>query len=102
MSTVTQDIKYVRAYTNDLLILTSSTWEDHLEKLEKVFTCLQAAGLKISAKKSFFGRGEFKYLGYWITRNDIQPVAKEVGANHEIDTLTNKKQLKGSIGMVNY
>ena len=102
MSTLMQDLEYVRAYIDDLLILTSSTWEDHLEKLEEVLTRLQAAGLKINAKKSFFGQGELEYLGYWITRNGIQPVAKKVEAIHKIDTPTNKKQLRGFIGMINY
>ena len=80
MSTLMNDLEFVRTYIDDLLVMTMSTWEDHLECLELVFQCLTNAGLKVNAKKSFFGRPELKYLGYWISRQGIQPIAKKVEA----------------------
>ncbi len=67
MLTLFSDLEYVQAYIDDFLCLTSSTWEDHLEKLSIIFDHLTEAGLKVNAKKSFFGKSELKYLGYWIT-----------------------------------
>jgi hypothetical protein len=67
-----------------------SNWEDHLECLNTVFQCLQDAGLKINAKKSFFGRTELEYLGYWISRQGIQPIAKKVEAIQNIATPTTR------------
>ena len=75
-----QDLENVRAYIDDLLLLTKDTWEDHLEQLEKVFKRLKDVGLKVNAKKSFFGRSELEYLGYWVTRQGIMPVPKKVDA----------------------
>ena len=46
-------IEYVRAYIDDLLILTKSNFDDHLEKLELVLQRVQEAGLKVNAPKSF-------------------------------------------------
>ena len=43
-------LEFVRAYIDDLLILSTSTWEDHLNKLDTVFTRLSKAGLKVNAK----------------------------------------------------
>jgi hypothetical protein len=40
------DLEYVRAYIDDLLVTSSSTFEDHLECLDKVFARLSEAGLK--------------------------------------------------------
>ena len=40
----------------------------------------QKSWVKINAKKSFFGREELKYLGYWISRKGIQPISKKVEA----------------------
>ncbi len=77
MSNLMSDIEYVRTYIDDLLILTKSDWDDHLEKLEKVLIQLQKAGLKINARKSFFGHSELEYLGYWVTRSGIQPMSKK-------------------------
>jgi hypothetical protein len=74
MSTLMEDLEYCRAYIDDLLILSRGDWEQHLEHLEKV---LAKAGLKVNAKKSFFGKTELEYLGYWISSNGIQPVPKK-------------------------
>ena len=102
MSSLFRDLEYIRAYIDDLLCLMSSTWEDHLDKLSKVFTRLREAGLKVNVRKSFFGRSELEYLGYWITRDGIQPISKKVEAIKNISTPTNKRQLRRFIGMVNY
>ena len=50
------DLEYVRAYIDDLLIISKGTYEDHLEKLEEVFKRLQDAGVKVNAVKSAFGK----------------------------------------------
>jgi hypothetical protein len=45
---------------------------------------------------------EIEYLGYWITRNGIQPVHKKVEAIQRIAPLTTKKQVRSFIGLINY
>jgi hypothetical protein len=102
MSTLMQDLEYVRAYIDDLLVITTSTLEDHLDKLSVVLSKLRDAGLKVNARKSFFAREELEYLGYWITRKGIQPTTHKVKAIGAIDAPQNKKQLRRFIGMVNY
>ena len=93
MSELMDGLEFVRTYIDDLLCLTKGTFEDHLEKLERVFSRLQRAGLKVNAKKSFFARHELEYLGYWITREGIQPVSKKVEAILKIAEPTNRKEL---------
>ena len=56
-------LDYVRAYIDDILCITTSTFDKHLEQLETIFDRLQQAGLKVNAKKSFFARSELEYLG---------------------------------------
>jgi len=41
------DLEFVRAYIDDLIILTKDTWENHLQQLKIVFTRLRDAGLKV-------------------------------------------------------
>ena len=67
MSSLMGDLEYVRTYIDDLLVTTKSDWQDHLQHLDVVFRRLKDAGLKVNAQKSFFGRDELEYLGYWIT-----------------------------------
>ena len=96
------DLEYVRAYIDDLLILSNGNWQDHLDKLDEVLTRLGQAGLKVNGRKSFFGKPELEYLGYWITRKGIQPLPKKVQAILNIKPPTKRKQLRSFIGMVNY
>ena len=90
MSTLMQDLEYVRAYIDDLAALANSDWDDHLEKLEEVFKRLKRAGLKVNARKSSFGKAEVEYLGYIITRHGIKPDAKKIAAINNIATPQNK------------
>ncbi len=60
------------------------------------------AGLKVNAKKSFFGKAELKYLGYWITRDGIQPISKKVEVIKNLAPPLKKCGLCRFIGMVNY
>ena len=102
MSSLMAGLEFVRAYIDDLLIISKDTFEDHLDKLETVLKRLQEAGLKVNAKKSFFGRGELEYLGYWITRKGIMPVPKKIDAIKNIATPKNIRDVRKFVGMVNY
>jgi hypothetical protein len=74
----------------------------HLEKLELIFKQLRQAGLKVNAAKSFFAKYELEYLGYWITREGIQPVTKKIEAIQNIAPPQNRRELRKFIGIVNY
>ena len=56
--------EYVRTYIDDLLIISNNSYDDHLEKLDKVFNKLQKAGFKVNAEKSFFAKGELEYSSW--------------------------------------
>ena len=92
----------VRAYIDDLLVITKGTYDNHLDVVDRVLEKLKHAGLKVNANKSFFARTELEYLGYWITRDGIQPIPKKVEAIRNLAEPTKKKQLRSFLGMVNY
>jgi hypothetical protein len=98
------ELEYVRAYIDDILVLLSKEgeFEEHVFQLEQVFTLLQGAGLKVNMSKSFFCKEELEYLGYWITREGVQPSAKKVEAMLRIAPPKTRKELRSFIGMVNY
>jgi hypothetical protein len=73
-------LEYVGAYIDNLLVITKSSHDDHLGKLEQVFIGLRDAGLQINAGKSFFCKQETEYLGYILTRGGIKPQPKKVQA----------------------
>jgi len=78
MMNLMEALEYVRAYIDDLLVITRGTLEDHLEKLREVFRRLHEAGLKVNAAKLFFCTHEIEYLGYILTREGIKPQPKKV------------------------
>ena len=102
MSNLFADLEYVRAYIDDLLVITKGTYEDHLEKLGSVLNRLRRAGLKVNAKKSFFAQQELEYLGYKVTTNHITPIPDKVEAMLNIAVPRTKKELRSFIGLVNF
>ena len=79
MTTLFDDLEFIRTYIDDLLI-TKSDWQDHLDHLDIVFRHLNDAGLKVNAIKSFFGKDKLKI----ITHSGIQPVTMKVEAINNI------------------
>ncbi len=81
MGNLMATLEYVRAYIDDLLVITKSSLNDHLDKLKQVFIRLCDAGLKINATKSVFCVQETEYLGYILTRGGIKPQPKKGAGN---------------------
>ena len=102
MSELMADLEHVRAYIDDLLIFTKGTYEDHLNKLDEVLHRLQSAGLKVNAKKSFFAKPELEYLGYWVTRQGVQPLPNKVEAIKNLAPPNTRRKLRSFIGLINY
>ncbi len=97
-----EDLEYVLAYLDNLLCISRSSLEDHLEKLEEVLRCLCDAGLNVNAEKLTFCALEIEYLGYILTRDGIKPQSNKVQAILTIQPPTNVKELRHFLGMVQY
>ena len=102
MNELFQGLDYVRAYIDDLLVLSKGTFQDHLQKVDRVLSTLESAGLKVNAKKSFFARSELEYLGYWISRTGIQPLKEKVQAIMNISEPKTRRELRSFLGVINY
>jgi hypothetical protein len=102
MSDLMHHLNFVRTYLDDLLVISCSTFEGHLEKLECVLKILSDKGLRINAEKSTFCATEIEYLGYWISRSYIRPIPKKVEAIKNMVRPATRKELRRFIGMVNY
>ena len=88
-------------YLDDILIF-STTLEEHMHSLEKIFKKLQDHNLKIQADKCSFMKRDTEFLGHILTKEGIKPNPNKV---KEIDNLKipkTEKQLKGFLGMTGY
>ena len=102
MGELFQDLEFVRAYIDDLLVISSGSFEDHLDKLEQVLIRLTKSGLKVNASKSTFASDALEYLGYWISREGIKPLNKKVEAINNLATPRTKRQVRSFLGMINH
>ena len=102
MADLMATLEFVKTYLDDLLIISTGSLEDHLEKLMEVLSRLQDAGLKINADKSKFCALETDYLGYVISRDGIRPQSNKVQAMLAINPPKNVKELRRFLGMIQY
>jgi hypothetical protein len=96
------DLEYVQVYIDDILITSSDTFEEHMQKLRHVLQRLETAGFRANVRKCYFAQDQLEYLGYLISRNGIQPQPKKVEAILRLQAPKTKRQLRHFLGMVNY
>lgn len=60
------NLKECLIFLDDILIF-SETFEEHLERINAVFTRLQQSGLKLKPSKCEFFKTNVKYLGYVVS-----------------------------------
>jgi hypothetical protein len=92
MSKLVQDMEYVKTYLDDFLILKNNSFKDHLLKLEIVLARISTAGMRVNISKSKFFADQIQYLGYWITRQGIQPMRNKVEAILNIKAPKTRKE----------
>ena len=81
------------AYLDDIVVL-SPTFEQHIEDLKIVFNRLLKFKLCVNREKCKFACSRVKYLGLWITPNEIEVEQDKIAAIKNIPCLRNAKQLQ--------
>ena len=102
MADLLGDLDFARAYIDDILIVSNGSFQDHLDKIQQVLQRIQTAGFRANVRKCSFAEAELDYLGYWLTRQGIQPQPKKVEAIQRLLPPKNKRQLRHFLGMVNF
>ena len=64
--------KLVMCYVDDAVKATS-TLEDHIERLDEVFSCMKRAGLKCEPSKGEILKDSVKYLWRMVDKHGIRP-----------------------------
>ena len=85
MNDLFHGFKFIRAYIDDLLILTKGGWRDHVQKSELTLNKLNGKGFKCDIERSFFGQTKMEYLGFLVTCDGIKLI------NIKIEAITNMK-----------
>ena len=88
-------------YLDDIIVF-SSTFESHLDRLASVFQRLARANLKIKASKCQLFRSQVKFLGHLISRKGIAADPEKIRVVAEWPRPTNLTQLRSFVGLSSY
>ncbi|GFS54602.1 retrovirus-related Pol polyprotein from transposon 297 [Trichonephila clavipes] len=89
---------FVSVYMNDVII-TSPSFNEHLDYLNQVFTLLRDAGLTLNKDKCHFARDKLKYLGLVISKEGIETDHNKAKAITEMKPPKNSKEVSKFLGM---
>ncbi|XP_056303592.1 uncharacterized protein LOC130215772 [Danio aesculapii] len=91
----------VLIYLDDLLVY-SSTFHDHLVRLETVFRRLRETGLKIKIEKCNFLQPEVKFLGHQVSAQGVSTDPDKISAVREWPVPSTLKELRSFLGFCSY
>ncbi|MCG8113688.1 MAG: RNase H-like domain-containing protein, partial [Candidatus Thiodiazotropha taylori] len=95
------NLKECLIFLDDILIF-SSTFEEHLSRLEAVFSRLHQHGLKLKPSKCEFFKSSVKYLGHVVSENGVETDPEKIEALASWPIPTNIKTLRSFLGFTGY
>ncbi|GFW77765.1 retrovirus-related Pol polyprotein from transposon 297 [Trichonephila clavipes] len=93
--------RFVNCYMDDVII-TSPSFNEHIDNLNQVFTLLRDAGLTLNKDKCHFARDKLKYLGLIISKDGIETDDNKVKAITEMKPPKNDKEGSKFLGMAGW
>ncbi|XP_028298451.1 uncharacterized protein LOC114460741 [Gouania willdenowi] len=97
------DCRYqsVLLYLDDVIVFSSSI-QQHLGRLEEVFSRLQKQGLKVKLSKCHFFQKQVKYLGHVVSADGVATDPDKVEVVRGWKTPTNLAELRSFLGFASY
>ncbi|GFT91573.1 retrovirus-related Pol polyprotein from transposon 297 [Trichonephila clavipes] len=92
---------FVSVYMDDVII-TSPSFNEHLDHLNQIFTLLRDAGLTLNKNKCHFARDKLKYFGLVISKERIETDHSKVKAITEMKPPKNSKEVSKCLGMAGW
>jgi transposase InsO family protein len=88
-------------YLDDIIVFSTSL-QEHMINLERVFTKLRESNFKVQMDKSEFLKLEIAFLGHVITRDGIKPNPDKVVAIQNYPIPRTPKEIKQFLSLVGY
>lgn len=103
MDHVLADLKWKEClvYMDDILV-TGSSFDEHLHRLKQVLEALSAANLTLNVEKCVFAAKETTYLGYVVNSEGLKPDPSKVSAVSCFPRPTNVTQLRSFLGLASF
>ena len=88
-------------YLDDILVF-SKTIEEHLYRLDLVFSKLKSHGLKMKPSKCSFFNTSVKYLGHIVSADGVSTDPEKTETIRSWPTPTSEKELRSFLGLAGY
>ena len=98
---ILQGIDGVICYIDDILV-TGSTDDEHLERLEEVLKRVKEYGLRVKKNKCEFLQPLVEYLGHQVDADGLHTLPSKVSAIVQAPEPENEQQLMSFLGLLNY
>ena len=95
------NLKECLIFLDDILVF-SQNFEEHLERLEAVFSRLKEHGLKLKPSKCEFFKTKVKYLGHVVSQDGVETDPDKISALSTWPVPTNIKTLRSYLGFTGY
>ena len=95
------NLKECLIFLDDILIF-SETFEDHISRLEAVFSRLKQHGLKLKPSKCEFFKSSVGYLGHAVSQNGVEIDPDKIEALSSWPEPNNVKELRSFLGFTCY
>ncbi|GFW28769.1 retrovirus-related Pol polyprotein from transposon 297 [Trichonephila clavipes] len=93
--------RFMMVYMDDVII-TSPSFNEHIDHLNQVFNLLRDARLTLNKDKYHFARDKLKYLGLIISKEGIETDNSKVKAITEMKPPKNNKEVSKFLGMAGW
>lgn len=93
--------EFIFVYIDDLLIV-SSDFETHMERLQLVANCLRQANLTINVSKSKFCMRSIRYLGHIVGDGQLRADPERIKCISQFPVPTTVKQVRRFLGMAGW
>jgi transposase InsO family protein len=88
-------------YLDDIVVY-SSTFDEHLERLEAIFQCLEDTGLKLKPSKCRFFQRKIKYLGHIVSSEGVGTDPEKISVLRNWPTPKSVQEVRSFLGFVGY
>lgn len=86
----------------DDIVVTGKDEKEHISNLNKVFSRLSDAGLKLNSEKCVFFQSEIKFLGHKISKDGLTKTNERVAAIVDTPQPKNITEVRAFAGLINY
>lgn len=103
MDTVLSGLKWKTClvYLDDVIVF-STTFEQHLERLKVVLQAIRSAGLTLKPEKCHFCFEELQFLGHVVSHAGVRPDPEKTAAVARFPVPTDKKAVRRFLGLCAY